>query len=272
MVLPAHRFLRLLLPAAMAGCGSILIIPLYDADPVAARFPSLKGAVLTPAEIPPPSQDPAEPNWMSDPERALSAGDSLFLQCDADPELTRKLTIPPDGFISLPRLGRLAAAGKKVREFEQDLRKSLARFHRSPEVRVLLPENHEVVVDVVGMVNHQTAVSLPVQFAPWLTGVILKAGNFSRLANLAQILVVRPELRKVILCDLYALNTDGATDQNILLRNGDVVVVTELYDPDVTPFAREWELVDAFLSGRMDRAALVRGIRELPPPPRKPPP
>ena len=97
-------------------------------------------------------------------------------------------------------------------------------------------------------------------------GVITQAGRYSRLANLTQIFVVRPREMNVIVCNLYDFNVKSDDRQNILMVDGDVVVVTRMYPLEHQAYAREWDPIAEYLAGRLTRDGLIQAIKNLPPP------
>lgn len=75
------------------------------------------------------------------PEEAtqvLSTGDQLEIIVYSAPELSRTVTISPDGEIRFPYAGPIQTAGRTLEEIEQLLRDALASELRDPDVNVVL--------------------------------------------------------------------------------------------------------------------------------------
>ncbi len=118
-------------------------------------------------------------------------------------------------------------------------------------------------VSVVGMVNHEC--DLPLSRADNLRQAFAMAGSLSMRTCLTQILVVRPSEGKVIVCDYYRYAEGGDERQNLALVADDLVVATELYDPERAPCAPEWEPIERYFSGSLDRAGLFASLKRSAP-------
>ncbi|MHC4607912.1 MAG: polysaccharide biosynthesis/export family protein, partial [Planctomycetota bacterium] len=219
-----------------------------------------------PAEryAPPEKKDSSPSAWVRDPDRLLAARDKVRIEIPSQPGLTRDTKIGPDGTLSFPHVGSMLVAGLTAGKFRNRLASALSAHIRSPVVRVLVRKRVRGRADMVGKVRSGRKVEF--HLPPWLSGVI-GPGRCTRHANLAQILVVRPAEKKVIVCNMYAHAVDQDRKQDILVVDGDVIVITELYPMEVESCAREWGPIADFLAGRIDRAGLVSAIRERPPPP-----
>ena len=251
----------------LSGCAS-LVIPLYDEDPVLARYPGLKDAIVTADQYEIPEGAAAETEWVEAPDRVLTGGDAVRIEVKKEPDLTRTAYVNLDGTLVYPRVGSIYVKGKTVREVEREIRQQLAAHLKNPQVTIKVPSGSEGTVDVVGEVAYPGSVTF--RFRPWITGAITRCGSFHRAANLTQVLVVRVKEKKVIVCDLHAFAAEGKVVQNIRVADGDVIVVTELYPPDEVAQAREWCQVADFIAGKLTREQLIAAIKSLPPAPWEP--
>lgn len=68
----------------------------------------------------------------------LEAGDRLEIIVYSAPELSRTVTIAPDGEIRFPYTGPIQTSGRTLEEIEQLLRDALASELRHPDVDVVL--------------------------------------------------------------------------------------------------------------------------------------
>lgn len=125
------------------------------------------------------------------------------------------------------------------------------------------PADDAAHVGVVGMVNHEC--DLPLSRANDLRQAFAMAGSLSMRTCLPQILVVRPSEGKAIVCDYYRYAEGKDERQNLPLVADDLVVVTELYDPERAPCAPEWEPIERFFSGKLDRAGLFAALKRSAP-------
>lgn len=222
----------------LAGCSQI-VIPLYDEEPVKARHPRLR--IVTADRYVPDEYKPPALTWTTE-DRILAAGDSLRFRLEENYE---EVQIAPDGKVDFPQVGRVICTGKKLSE----LRQILAEKFRSIELQV--SERGPDVV-IVGMVNFEGPLRTRTES---LRQALAFANGLSQRANLAQILVIRGE--QIIVCDYYHYAAEGDEKQNLAIRPGDLIVVTELYDPDVVPCAPEWAVLDRHMS---DRKALFDAL------------
>nr|WP_070960967.1 polysaccharide biosynthesis/export family protein [Hyphomonas sp. Mor2] len=80
--------------------------------------------------------EPADPIVSS--TYLLAPGDQLEIIVHTAPELSRTVTIAPDGEIRIPYSGPIAASGKSLETVQQRLREALASELRNPDIDVLL--------------------------------------------------------------------------------------------------------------------------------------
>lgn len=103
-----------------------------------AFTPLLCGACQTAAPVGPvlSAPEPAQPQSVTGASSDLEAGEQLEIVVKTAPELSRTVTIAPDGTIRIPYAGSIPAVGRNLREVEQALRAALASELRDPGVRV----------------------------------------------------------------------------------------------------------------------------------------
>jgi protein involved in polysaccharide export with SLBB domain len=143
-----------------------------------------------------------------------------------------------------------------VSELRRELEDQLRAFLRNPAVvlEVQVPESDSDVV-IVGMTNYEGVLRTRTET---LAQALAYSNGLSRRANLGQIIVVRDD--RAIVCDYYHYVEKDDARQNLAIRPGDLIVVTELYPPDAVPCAREWAAIESYFAGRLDRAALIRAL------------
>jgi polysaccharide biosynthesis/export protein len=109
-------------------------------------------AVAQSGEAPPPAR-PAPLEITAEGYR-LGPNDQVIVRVlDAEEIPDKPLRIDLRGNLSLPLVGRIAAAGRTVEELEADLAERLNRFLRDPQVSVTLVEVGSQPVSVLGAVN-----------------------------------------------------------------------------------------------------------------------
>jgi len=115
--------------------------------------------------------------------------DVLDVSVWRDPELSRVMPVRPDGFISLPIVGDVAAAGRTPAELAGEIRQKLQPYVQEPRVTVLVREVNSARVYVTGEVAHPGA--YPLRGRVSVLQAIALAGGFTDFANRDGILVVR---------------------------------------------------------------------------------
>ena len=83
----------------------------------------------------------------------LVVGDKLRVEVYRDPQMSQILQIRPDGKITLPLVGDVAAAGKTPAALRDSLTASLKEFITNPVVTVIVVEAQPQTISVIGEVN-----------------------------------------------------------------------------------------------------------------------
>ncbi len=167
-------------------------------------------------------------NWKA--ENAIGyrvgPGDVLKVNVWKHDELSQTVTVRPDGKVSLPLIGDVAADGRTVDEIATDVSKRGARyFQDNPPVTVQVSEVRSYKIYVVGEVqrggeftpNHQVTV---------LQGLAM-AGGFTRFANADRIIIIRKDSHgeRRMPFDYSAVVNGGDLQENLALQSGDTVIV-----------------------------------------------
>jgi polysaccharide export outer membrane protein len=138
--------------------------------------------------------------------------------------LTRTVPVRPDGRISLPLLGDVAASNMTPRVLRDSLAKAYATYVPQPEVSVIVREIHSMKISVVGQVKTPGRYELKSR-ASVLEALAL-AGGFEDFAKRDRIFVLRRRgTTSVRLPFNYTRLIDSAAEDNFLLEPGDIVVV-----------------------------------------------
>src|SRR6266516_3175945 len=116
-------------------------------------------------------------------------GDQLEVFVRRVPEVSRTVIVRPDGFITLPLLNDVKAAGLTAGELKQFLTKSFAARLAEPEVTVIAVQVPPPVVYVVGEVGN--SLSVPLRNAPTAIEAIAYAGGFRRSAKSEDTTIIR---------------------------------------------------------------------------------
>jgi polysaccharide export outer membrane protein len=156
----------------------------------------------------------------------VGAGDQLRIAVWGNRELTGLVTVRPDGQITMPLVGDVAAAEHTPDEIRADIARRLTRFlEGEPNVSVAVNQVNSYRVYVTGRVNQ------PGEFSPESPITVLQALALARgwneFADVDRIVIMRrdPNGTRRIPFVLTAVVECGALEQNITLLPGDTVVV-----------------------------------------------
>ncbi len=161
------------------------------------------------------------------PESSYRIGpnDVLNIFVWKEAELTRDVTVMPDGKITYPLIGEITAQGRTATEIKQAIADKLQKFVTAPEVTVIVKESRSQVVYTIGKLTRPG----PYALAPGMTVMqaLSAAGGFAEWADPKNILIVRREGGKETQLRFnYKEFTSGENlQQNILLNPGDTLVV-----------------------------------------------
>lgn len=162
-------------------------------------------------------------------ERPFRIGreDVLDVAVWRDPDLSRVLPVRPDGFITMPMVGEVMAAGKTPAELEAELKGKLSAFVQEPRVSVIVREVNSSRVFVTGEVARPGV--YPLRGRVSLLQVIAQAGGFTDFADSDEIVVIRSDEKNtnipVRYSDLMKAGKDDQERYDVILRPGDTVVV-----------------------------------------------
>jgi polysaccharide export outer membrane protein len=160
----------------------------------------------------------------------LQAGDVIEVFVYRHADLSRKSVVRPDGFISLPLLGEIPAAGKSPRELTEYLTERYAVRLKNPEVTVIVENPPEPVVFVLGEVGGPRA--LPLRQAKTVAQALAQAGNAIKTGDLFAVSIIR--LNKEGYFEAHTVKAEGFSQpeaymalQNMALAANDLVFVPE---------------------------------------------
>jgi len=148
---------------------------------------------------------------------------NIFVWKEAD--LTRDVTVMPDGNITYPLIGEITAQGRTATEIKKTITDKLQNYVTAPEVTVIVKESRSQVIYTVGKLLRPG----PYPLAPGMTVMqaLSAAGGFAEWADPKSIMIVRREGGKETQLRFnYKEFTSGENlQQNILLNPGDTIVV-----------------------------------------------
>ena len=182
-------------------------------------------------KAPPASAAPADPVPAGDGKEGLvKPGDTLDISVFGHPELSRVVTVQPDGSISFPFLGRLPVRGRTSDDLARTIGGALEKDYglREPRVSVAVATFGARSVYVLGRVKNAGSHEMPPSRPLTLLQLLSLAGGFEEDADRGRVLVQRTGedgLRTVLTVDLTGVEKSGDMSADIDLRDGDTVFV-----------------------------------------------
>jgi polysaccharide biosynthesis/export protein len=180
-------------------------------------------SLALPAQTKQPAQ--AAPTATSDSLYVIQPGDVLEIFVWKEPDLTRKVIVRPDGYISFPLVQDLKAGGVNPGELKSRVEERLKEYLSAPSVTVIVDSIKSYVVYVVGKVQKPGGITVEKPLN--VLQALALAGGFQDYAKESAMTVIRRTQKETLVFDFdYKEVTNGKrTDQNIQLLSGDVVVV-----------------------------------------------
>lgn len=158
------------------------------------------------------------------PDYVLGVEDRLTIFVWREPDLTRMVTIRPDGKVTVPTVGEIQAAGRSPSQLGDDIAKALARYIKEPVVSVIVEEINNFKVSMIGEIASQGVLVLKRKTR--LLEAIALSGGLTQFADKSNIVVVREEdgveVRSRI--DYRKIVNGERPELNIWLRPGDTVI------------------------------------------------
>jgi polysaccharide export outer membrane protein len=183
---------------------------------------STAGAAQQPRSSSPETPPTAAPTAVSTDYR-LVPGDKLRIEVYKDDQLSQSLQVRPDGKITLPLLGDVAAAGKTPTELRDSLAGSLKEYVTNPVVTVIVVEATPPTVYVMGEVNKPGPQQM--RGALSVLQALAMAGGFKDFANTGDITILRKSLSGVQRLRFNYKDAVKGNGSPVLLQPGDTVIV-----------------------------------------------
>lgn len=155
----------------------------------------------------------------------IGPGDLIGISVWRDESLTRTVVVLPDGKISFPLVGELAAEGKTVAQLKQDLENSLSRYMADANLTVEVKQSNSMIVYITGRVNSPGRQLLVANTN--VLQALSMAGGPNPFARKNKIRIFRQQEGKTA---MFSFNYDDVMEgrhleTNIELKRGDVIIV-----------------------------------------------
>lgn len=170
-------------------------------------------------------------------EDFLQPGDVIALNVLGEDSLSKTYQVNEQGFIIMPLLDKVRAAGLTPTQLQQKLTKELAKFLVDPEVKVTLeqrPERAVGTVSIFGQVERQGIYPIKRgeqrKALEWLLQAGIKSsGDLSRVQLTRESVGKEPRT-----LNIDQLLKEGKPDDNVIILPGDILFVPELQKVTVT--------------------------------------
>ena len=153
----------------------------------------------------------------------MVVGDKLRVEVYKDPQMSQSLQIRPDGKITLPLVGDVAAAGKTPAALRDTLTTSLKDFITNPVVTVIVTEAQPQTVSVIGEVNAPG--THPVKAQTTVIEALAMAGGFKDFANTKNITIQRSTPTGTTRIKFNYKDAIKSEAKPMCVQPGDVIIV-----------------------------------------------
>jgi len=169
------------------------------------------------AELPPPAA-------RNGAEQPISANDVLMIDIFQVDSLDRTVQVDAAGNISLPLIGNIKAAGKTVRELEQEIEAAYGRdYLQSPDVTIFVKESVGQRITIDGEVARPGL--HPVSSTATLLDAIALAGGFREVADPSRVYVYRNYGDQKLVANYDVDQIRKGARANPRIYGGDVIIV-----------------------------------------------
>jgi len=177
----------------------------------------------------------------------IGPGDGLEIFVWDNPDISRSVTVRPDGKINTPLLDDLMASGKTPSQLARVLEEKLAKFVREPLVAVMVggfQGIYEQQVRVIGQIGNNggggsggsgeatgSAMAFPYKKGMTLLDLMVEIGTFSQYADVDRVSIIRKIDGEAYQFGLriYDLVDYGDLTANVKIMPGDIMIVPEAF-------------------------------------------
>jgi len=172
--------------------------------------------------------DPSTAFAEHDPRYRIQPSDVLEIHYRYTPEYDQTVTVQPDGFVVLQIVGDLKLQGLTLEEVKAALLEKASQRLKDPEITIVLKDFVKPYFVVGGEVG--TPGRYEMRGTVTALQAIAMAGGFKNSSKHSQVVLFRkvsPDLAKTQILDLKAAMTGSASEPNIDLRPGDMLIVPQ---------------------------------------------
>ena len=178
----------------------------------------------------------------------IGPGDGLEIFVWDNPDISRSVTVRPDGKINTPLLDDLMASGKTPSQLARVLEEKLSKFVREPLVAVMVggfQGIYEQQIRVIGQIGNSSggggssgggeaagsAMAFPYKKGMTLLDLMVEIGTFSQYADVDRVSIIRKIDGEAYQFGLriYDLVDYGDLTANVKIMPGDIMIVPEAF-------------------------------------------
>lgn len=163
-----------------------------------------------------------------DPDYIIGIEDVLEISVWKNPDLSKTVSVRPDGMISMPLMGDIRAAGLTPGQLRDSITERLKEYQETVVTSVIVQEVRSYRIFVLGEVLNPGTYTM-MRRTTVLQAIAL-AGGFNQFASKNKIVLVReksgalkPEKISIRFDDI--VDSDEKTDKNLILKPGDTIFV-----------------------------------------------
>jgi len=155
----------------------------------------------------------------------VQPGDELAVSVWKEPDLTGDIVVHPDGTFAMPLIGMIRASGRTTSEVQAEIKENLQKYIPEPIVTIGLKQSVGRRIYVIGQVNAPGSFTVT-QPTDVMQALSLAQGMTPYAAgNKIRILRRTGDTQEAIGFRYSDVEKGEKLGQNIVLKNGDVVVV-----------------------------------------------
>jgi len=149
-----------------------------------------------------------------------------------NPEISRTVSVRPDGKISFPLVEELPASGKTSYQLAREIEKELSKFIRDPLVTIILGNGlgpYSEQIRVIGQASKPQAVSYKENMT--LLDLMVQVGGLGQYAsgNRARIIRKVNGVQQEFRVRIEDLIEDADISANVNVLPGDILIIPESY-------------------------------------------
>lgn len=155
----------------------------------------------------------------------IGQGDVLEVFVWRNEQLSRQVTVRPDGKISLPLIQDLEAEGLTALQLRDQISRELKQYVQNPTVAVIVTQINSYKISILGKVVQPGV--YPITTRTTILEAISIAGGFTEWANQKKITVITTQggQKKKFRINYKKIVSGKDPSQNIILNRGDTIIV-----------------------------------------------